>query len=212
MRWLQSTQPKYQQWESYQHSPIRSHYLLESLLGAGSFEGRGFFSGLELFRLDLPRLDLPRLDFSGLDIPRLMRKNFIPLRNELATLIFFDLFRPSNYRSPGLLAADGTGPVAAGAPNTGVVEKASPRKMLSAAGGSGLSAFASSTLTCQISVLVNCVLKSGIPVKRMPLATFQYVSPGGSSLTPTTLPEGCFSQSGGADGNMFSPMGDGLPW
>ncbi len=63
-------------------------YLLESPLGVGSFAVRGFFSGLELFKLDLPGLD-----FSGLDTPRLMRKNFNPLRNELTTLIYRDLFR-----------------------------------------------------------------------------------------------------------------------
>jgi hypothetical protein len=182
-------------------------YLLESRLGAGSLGCRSFFSGLELFKLDLSGLD-----FWGLDTPRLMRKNFNPLRNELATLIFLDLFQRSVYRSPGLLTASGTGTVVAGPPNAGIVETASPRRIFSAAGGNGLSALANSTLTCHISVLVNCVLKSGIPVKRIPLATFQYVSPGGSSLTPTTLPEWCFSHSGGADGNMFSPMGDGLPW
>jgi hypothetical protein len=206
MRWLQSTRQKYQHWESYQHSLMRGHYSFESLLVPASLAGRGFLAGLERFKLDSPGFD-----FAGLDTPRLMRKNFSPLRNELATLIFFDLFRRSSYRSPGLLAAGGTGPVVAGAPNAGPVETASPRKMLSAAGGNGLSALANSTLTCHISVLVNCVLKSGIPVKRMPFATFQYVSPGGSSLTPMTLPEWCFSHSGGAAGNMFSPMDDGLP-
>jgi len=35
----------------------------------------------------------------------------------------------------------------------------------------------------------------GIPVSRIPFATFQYVTPGSSSLTPTTPPLGCFFQS-----------------
>ena len=90
---------------------MRGHYSFESLLGPASLAGRGFLAGLELFKLESPGFD-----FAGLDTPRLMRKNFSPLRNELATLIFFDLFRRSSYRSPGLLAAGGTGPVVAGAP------------------------------------------------------------------------------------------------
>src|ERR1039458_3912360 len=87
----------------------------------------------------------------------------------------------------------------------------SPRRIPSAAGGSGLSALASSRLTCQICLSVSTCLKDGIPVSRMPLATFQYVSPGASSLTPTTALLWCFSHSGGASGNMCAPNTEGLP-
>src|ERR1700678_1561268 len=43
----------------------------------------------------------------------------------------------------------------------------------SATAGSGLSAFASSTLTCHISVSESTCLYDGMPERRMPLATFQ---------------------------------------
>ena len=81
-------------------------------------------------------------------------------------------------------------------------EEALPCRMSKAAGGSGLSAAASNMLTCHIWVLLSTLLKDGIPVNRIPLDTFQYVSYAGSSLTPTTSLFSCFSHSGGAGGYM----------
>src|SRR2546428_397773 len=48
-----------------------------------------------------------------------------------------------------------------------------------------LSAFLTSTLTCQICVSVSWPLNPGIPDIRMPFSTFQYDSQGSSSVTPT---------------------------
>src|SRR5882757_9364430 len=59
-----------------------------------------------------------------------------------------------------------------------------------------LSAFASKRLTCHVWVSVSEPWKPGMPVRRMPWATFQYVSPGSSSVTPFP-----FINSGGF-GNM----------
>src|SRR5579859_1922007 len=52
------------------------------------------------------------------------------------------------------------------------------------AAAGNLSAFAQTKLTCHICVVDNDVLKPGIPVIRIPPDTFQYVSPGSSSVTP----------------------------
>jgi hypothetical protein len=53
------------------------------------------------------------------------------------------------------------------------------------AGVCSLSAFFSSRLTCQICASERTFLKDGIPERRTPLATNQYVMPGSNSLTPT---------------------------
>lgn len=106
-----------------------SRYLPGSGFGAGL--GAGFFAGVE--------------------IPRLIRKNFNPLRIEAITLMGVILSdrrsvcravvakprRASYFSSDAAAAAVGAGP---------------PRRTWRAAGGSGLSALAKSRLTCQISV------------------------------------------------------------
>lgn len=56
---------------------------------------------------------------------------------------------------------------------SGAAGEVSPFRMATAACGSGLSALASRTLTCHIWVSVRTSLYAGMPVKRMPLATFQ---------------------------------------
>src|SRR5579862_1876350 len=73
-----------------------------------------------------------------------------------------------------------------------------------------LSEFASSKLTCHISVGDNDLSNPGIPVMRIPPETFQYVSPAGSSLTPVP------SISFGGFGNIPLAMAvcgcPGKPW
>jgi len=63
--------------------------------------------------------------------------------------------------------------VLAGGAAAGSVAAVLPLRMSTAAGGSGLSALASSRLTCHICVSVRTSLKDGMPVSRMPLDTFQ---------------------------------------
>lgn len=93
--------------------------------------------------------------FAGVETPRLIRKNFSPLRMEAMTLmvtIFSDLLpvcpvgsrrRGAYFLSDASAAGAGAGP---------------PRRICNAAGGRGLSALASSRLTCQISLLDSSVL------------------------------------------------------
>jgi hypothetical protein len=114
--------------------------------------------------------------FWGLETPKLIRRNPKPLRSESNTFIVSFLFnRPglpnffchskpdflnwSYFVGAGALAAAGAAGV--------------PLRMSSAAGGSGLSALASSRLTCHIWLSVSTFLKDGMPVSRIPLATFQ---------------------------------------
>src|SRR6202011_5352787 len=76
--------------------------------------------------------------------------------------------------------------------------------------GEILSAFFTSTLTCQICGSVSFPLNPGMPVMRMPLSTFQYDSQASSSVTPLPL-----KRCGGA-GAMPSAMlvlgWSGKPW
>lgn len=99
--------------------------------------------------------------FSGLEMPMLMSMNFTPLRNVSITLIVLVLptcslrsIRFSSFAAPSDPAYFFSGV----AVNTGVAGDASPLKIVTAAGGSGLSALASSRLTCHISVSDNISL------------------------------------------------------
>src|SRR5580765_5231767 len=73
-----------------------------------------------------------------------------------------------------------------------------------------LSALAHNKLTCHICVVESVFSNPGIPVIRMPPATFQYDSPGGSSVTPVP------SINLGGLGNIPLAMADcsapGKPW
>jgi hypothetical protein len=73
-----------------------------------------------------------------------------------------------------------------------------------------LSAFFTSTLTCQICGSVSWPLNPGMPVSRMPFSAFQYDSHASSSVTPTP-----WNSCGGA-GNIPSAIAlfgsPGNPW
>lgn len=82
--------------------------------------------------------------FSGLDAPKLMSRNFNPLR----TVAPMPIPNPPAYFA--FAGAGGTGPIAVGS--------VSPFRMVTAPGGSGLSAFASRMLTCHICVSLSTFL------------------------------------------------------
>jgi hypothetical protein len=66
----------------------------------------------------------------------------------------------------------------------GIIIGNSTVRKLSITDFGSLSEFASSKLTCHICVVESDLSNPGIPVIRIPPATFQYVSAAGSSLTP----------------------------
>jgi len=106
--------------------------------------------------------------FAGLDTPMLIRKNPNPFRKASKKFIATGPFPPMAWQSasarPYFAPVAGAGITAAGG---------WPVTISSAAGGSGLSAFASRMLTCHICISLSTSLNEGIPVSRMPLATFQ---------------------------------------
>src|SRR3954463_3610478 len=87
--------------------------------------------------------------------------------------------------------AGAAGVVVAGA---GVVAAAGPDTRIVFVAVGNLSAFAQSRLTCHIWSVESESWNPGIPLMRMPPFTFQYVSPGESSVTP--LPSISFGGSG----------------
>lgn len=125
--------------------------------------------------------------FAGVEIPMLIRKNLSPPRRDARMLIdsilsfhpFTIRFIDSSFQTlVGVrlafrsIAEHLYGPVGA------CVEGAAGavgalRRISSAAGGMGLLALARKMLTCHISSSLRAVLKEGMPVSRMPLATFQ---------------------------------------
>jgi hypothetical protein len=105
---------------------------------------------------------------AGLETPMLISRKASPFRSSSSSRMCC-LPVPSvdgNARCASYFLAGGSVTAGAGA-------AVCPFKTATAAGGSGLSAFASSTLTCHISVSLSSSLYDGMPVSRIPLATFQ---------------------------------------
>jgi hypothetical protein len=105
--------------------------------------------------------------FSGLEIPMLIRTNFSPLRNVSAMLIVrflpvharrFPSPAHSQPRRARRCRYFSSGFVPSGSVITGGADGASPFRIATAPGGSGLSALASSRLTCHICVSVSVSL------------------------------------------------------
>lgn len=110
---------------------------------------------------------------AGRETPKLINRKPNPLRSESSTLIVSFLMHSGEAKLTaiqdrayllvtGVLVAEGA--VAAGA---------WPCNRSIAEGGSGLSALARRMLTCHIWLSVSMSLNDGMPLSRMPLATFQ---------------------------------------
>ena len=127
------------------HCCRRQPYWPDSRLGAGFGAGLAFLAGLET--------------------PKLIRKKLNPLRSESSTLIVSipipDCFQaviaqPGN---PGRVYFPCTGAMGAMSAAAGRdAGRASPRRIVTAAGGSGLPALANSRLTCHIWASVSTCL------------------------------------------------------
>src|SRR5215470_1317011 len=106
-------------------------------------------------------------------------------------------------------AGGGAGVAGADDDGGGLASAGEPTRACFAEDGS-LSALASRIAICHICVSESDLEKPGIPVRRIPLAIFQYVTPGSSPVTP--LP----TRSSGGFGYMplaTAVFGDsGMPW
>lgn len=122
--------------------------------------------------------------FAGVEIPMLIRKNLSPPRRDARMLIdsilsfhpFTVRFIDSTFQTlvGAWLAFHSVAEHLYGSVGAGVEGAAGARRRISsAAGGMGLLALARRMLTCHISSSLRAVLKEGMPVSRMPLATFQ---------------------------------------